>query len=242
MIVKDVLYDGANKLDAFVPDGEVYDTVVYFHGGGLESGSKEVTHDLAAQFCGRGYCFVTADYPMYPEAKFPEYIEACARAVKYSADNFRCKKGGKLYVGGSSAGAYLTLMLCMDGKYLSSVGMSRDGVDGWISDSAQPFSHYNVIKYESGEDQRRQLIDKYAPIYYLDAKTSFTRLLVIYYENDIACRPEQNVLFVRAIKNFDPEADVSSVMLKGGHCAGVVVKDKDGVYPLVSAVTAWIGK
>lgn len=41
-IVKDIVYEQSNnfRLDAYLPASNGFFTIVYFHGGGLESGDK----------------------------------------------------------------------------------------------------------------------------------------------------------------------------------------------------------
>ena len=68
-----------------------------------------------------GYAFVSADYRIYPNAKFPEFILDAAKAVSFVKENLQDWGGnGDIIVSGQSAGAWLSLILCMDKRYLTS--------------------------------------------------------------------------------------------------------------------------
>ncbi len=64
------------KLDVYLPDCDNFTTVVYFHGGGLKvhARAKENFVEIAHSFVKKGYAFISADYRIYPEAKFPDYL------------------------------------------------------------------------------------------------------------------------------------------------------------------------
>ena len=233
------------KLDVYLPDGKGFKTVVYFHGGGLEVHGKayESVVGIAESFVKAGYAFVSADYRIYPTAKFPEFIEDAADAVAFVKKRINEWGGsGELIVSGQSAGAWLSLMLCMDERYLNAVGIDSLSINGWIIDSAQTTSHFNVLKYENGENTLAQRINEFAPIYYVGEKTEFSKILLIFYENDMPCRFEQNMLFYKAVKAFNDKADISFVVLPGGHCHGSNEKDADGEYAYVKTALEWLKK
>ena len=138
-----------------------------------------------------------------------------------------------------SAGAWMALMLCFDEEYLKDEGVERDRICAWIIDSAQTTSHYNVIRFEQSLSPKAQRIDKYAPLYYLDENTRFSRMLLIYYQNDMPCRPQQNQLLYAAIKNYNQDADVEMICLPGTHCSGSCEK-RNGVYPFAEKALAFL--
>lgn len=231
------------KLDVYLPDGKGFKTVVYFHGGGLEVHGKayESVVGIAESFVKAGYAFVSADYRIYPQAKFPEFIEDAADTVAFVKEHLPEWGGnGEIIVSGQSAGAWLSLMLCMDKRYLNAVGIDTLSINGWIIDSAQTTSHFNVLKYETGENTLAQRINEFAPVYFVGEKTEFTKVLLIFYENDMPCRYEQNMLFYKAVKAFNDKADIEFVVLPGGHCHGSNEKDDDGEYAYVKTALGWL--
>ncbi|MBQ8446525.1 MAG: alpha/beta hydrolase [Clostridia bacterium] len=233
------------KLNVYLPDGNSFTTVVYFHGGGLQWGcrNKENFVEIAHSFVKQGYAFVSVDYRMYPNAKFPDYLEDGADAVAFVKERIPAWGGnGKMIVSGQSAGAWMSLMLCLDKKYLGGVGIDAEQIDGWLIDSAQTTSHFNVLQKERGEHQFSQRIDEYAPLYFVDENTAFSKMLLIFYEQDMPMRPEQNVLFYKTVLAFKNDADIEYVQLDGGHCHGSEHKDDDGEYAFVKTSFAWLDK
>ena len=78
---------------------------VFFHGGGLEKGSKSGAYHFANYLTDRGIAVVSANYRMYPNAKYPDFIEDAAEAVYWVSENINSYgKCEKMFVGGSSAG------------------------------------------------------------------------------------------------------------------------------------------
>ena len=77
-------------LDVYYPKNKkAYATVVWFHGGGLTGGSKE----LPAALKEKGICIVGVNYRLYPKAKAPEYIEDAAAAVSWVFHNITALGG-----------------------------------------------------------------------------------------------------------------------------------------------------
>ena len=230
-------------LDMYLPDGEGFSTVVYFHGGGIVSGDKAEANytEIAEKFAANGYAFLSVNYRMYPDAKFPDYLYDAARAVAWAKQNIKGYGGsGDIYISGQSAGAWISSMLCLNDVYLKSVNVLPAEIKGWIIESSQMTSHFNVLKHEVGCNPNLQRIDEYAPLYYIDENTKFTRMLLLFYENDMACRVEQNMLFIKAIKYFYKDADIEYKILSGTHCHGSLVKDPDGEYPYVKESMRWL--
>ncbi|MBQ3505238.1 MAG: alpha/beta hydrolase [Clostridia bacterium] len=235
---KDIFYRDDCALDVYLPDSADYETIVYFHGGGMEHGDKGgKCEQVGADFVNAGYAFVSVNYRLYPNAKFPDYLYDVAQAVAYVKKNVG---GKKLYVSGSSAGGWLATMLCMNSEYLQSVGVQNADIDGWIIDSSQMTSHFNVQRFETGKDARLQRIDEYAPLYFVNENTAFSKMLLIFYENDMPCRYEQNMLFYKAVLYFNKDVDICYCVLKGGHCAGVSKRGDDGEFSFVQTVLTWL--
>ncbi len=213
----------AQLVDITLPDNDNFDTVLWFHGGGIENGNRK-GDETPIGLAKKGIAVASAEYRMYPNAKFPEFIEDAAAAVAYIIKRSRELGGnGRVFVGGSSAGAYLTMMLCMNPSFLQNVGVMQEDIAGYISDASQMFTHFNVLK-EMGLDTRLQYLDEKAPMYYINAELRLRPLLMIYYTRDIPCRPEENELFYVSVKRFLPDADITKVQLEGEHCSG---KDRE---------------
>lgn len=243
-IISEILYSSNNSIDIYVSETKDSNrTIIYFHGGGIEGGDKKDAYivDVAKSFAEKGISFVSANYSLYPKAKFPEYIFDAAKAISFVIKNAKKYGLGKeFYVCGSSAGAYIIMMLCLNKTYLETVGVNSNELKGWISDDGQMTDHFNVQKYELGIEPWLQRITEKAPIYYIDNETNFNRLLIIYYNNDMPMRKEQNLLLVSTLRHFKSNADVTLRELVGTHCEGTCKKDKDGEYPFVKETMKWI--
>ena len=217
-------------LDIYVPDQDDFDTIIWFHGGSIETGSRKSIH-FEESFVRAGCGCVSVEYRMYPDAKFPEFIEDAAASIAYVLKKIETYGGSKnVYVGGTSAGAYLTMMLCMDHRYLANVGVKQEQIAGYISDSAQQLCHFNVLR-ELGFDRRLERIDEHAPIYFIREGLEIRPLLLLYYEDDMKCRPEENRLMYASLQNVMSEAEVYIKELPGGHCKRPL--NEDGVFMVV---------
>lgn len=235
------LSNGSNMqmLDMYLPDNAGFETIVWFHGGGLEICSRKTTV-IAEPFVEKGYGFISVDYRMYPDAKFPEFIEDAAASIAYVLDHIQEYGGnGTVYVSGESAGAYLTMMLCMDHRYLEAVGVKQEQIKAYISDSAQQFVHFNVLR-ELGVDSRLERIDEHAPIYFIREGLKIRPLLMFYYSDDIKCRPEETKLVYASFKQVMPEAFVCMEELPGKHCKKP--KYEDGSLMLVERTCAFLAR
>lgn len=244
-VIREISYSEKNneKLDVYLPDKNNFRTVICFHGGGLECHGKDTENfiQIAESFLKAGYAFVSANYRIYPDAKFPEFIQDAAEAISFVKKNvLKWKGNGEIIVTGQSAGAWISLMLCFNKVYLNEVGIDPLEIKAWIIDSAQTTAHFNVLKHEKGESTKLQRINEYAPQYFVNEKTVFTKILLIVYENDMPCRYEQNMLFYRSILLCNKDADISYEILPGGHCHGSSAKDEDGEYAYVKAALKWL--
>ncbi|MBQ7912672.1 MAG: alpha/beta hydrolase [Clostridia bacterium] len=245
-ILNDIAYknNSACKLDMYLPEQTGFQTIVWFHGGGLENGNKysQATAEIAESFVKNGYGFISVGYRLYTQgARYPDYLTDCANAVAFVKEHVQEYGGnGKILISGQSAGAWMALMLCLDGKFLKAVGIEPLSIAGWIIDSAQTTAHFNVLKYEKKENPNAQRIDEFAPLYYVSENTKFTKMLLLFYEQDMPCRPEQNELFYKAILNFDKTADIEYVQLPGTHCYGSTCKEEDGEYRFVKETLRWL--
>ena len=226
---KNIAYgnDSAQKLDVYLPDGDVKGIFLYFHGGGLECGDKSCASIFAPYLTDRKIAVVSANYRMYPSNKYPDFIfdaaEAVAWANKYMREELKCDK---LYVGGSSAGGYLSMMLCFDKKYLASVGLDNSVISGYFHDAGQPTAHFNVLKY-SGVDPRRVIIDETSALYYVGLEKEYPKMRFIVSDNDMKSRYEQTMLMLSTLDHFGYKG-FDHVVMHGTHCHYCEKCDENG--------------
>ena len=147
-----------------------------------------------------------------------------------------------MFVGGSSAGGYLSMMLCFDKRYLEKHGICPMDISGFVHDSGQPTSHFNVLK-EMGKDFRRVIVDETAPLYFVGIDPEYPPMLLIVADQDMENRYEQTVLVRSTMEHF--EYDMSKVELKlmhGRHCAHVSADNEQGENVLGTIVRDFILK
>ena len=222
-MIKDIIYGTQDSesqvLDLYLPEAEAADVLFYFHGGGLENGNKSGGIRFE-QLVNAGKAVISANYRMYPKAVFPEFLEDAAAVVNWAKENLsNYIKINHLFVSGSSAGAYITAMLAYDSKYLGTYGIQTTDISGYIIDSAQMTTHFNVLR-ERGIHTQRIIVDEAAPVYHISENTVFPNAMIVVSDNDMPCRLEQNLMFMRTAKIFGcPEEKMVYKLMKGfSHC------------------------
>ena len=227
--INDISYgsSSANKYDVFLPDGKVNAVFVYIHGGGIVEGDKTLGDITATYLANHGIATVTPNYRMYPEADYPDFIFDCAKVVALINDYMRQELNcDKLFVGGSSAGGYLSMMLCFDESYLKSVGIDNTQIAGYYHDAGQPTAHFNVLKYR-GIDPRRIIVDETAPLYHIKADMNYPPMHFVVSDNDMQNRYEQTQLVLSTLRHFG-YSDFGYTLMHGGHCEYCEKVDENG--------------
>ena len=123
--------DPRQKLDLYRPETPRANgkAVIFFYGGSWESGTKSDYLFVAQAFATNGLTVVVPDYRIYPEVRFPAFVEDAAVATRWTADRVGTEK---LFVMGHSAGAHSALMLVSDTRYLADAGVDRLKLAGTI--------------------------------------------------------------------------------------------------------------
>ena len=219
-------------LDLYLPDEQCETLFIFFHGGGLIEGSRKdlnANHPFVRDMINAGFGVASAEYSLYPDARYPDYIEDAAMAVSFVKRSLSENNTlSKLIVGGCSAGAYITQMLCFNKSFLEAVGMSNEDISAYVHDAGQPTVHFNVLR-ERGFDHRRIMIDKSAPLYHVGVAKTYPPMQIIVSDNDIESRLEQTELLLSTLRHFG--YDMSKVhysKTSGTHVWYVNATDIDG--------------
>ena len=229
-------------LDVHLPDCDRFPVLVWLHEGGLINGDKKIK--MLDSFVEKGIAVVSANYRMYPEAVYPEFICDAAAAVAWAKKNMpQYGEVTGLFIGGSSAGGYLTQMLCFDRKYLKIHSIDADQITGYIMDAGQPTTHFNVLK-ERGIDSRRVIIDEAAPIYHITAGRDYAPMQIFVAANDMRNRLEQTQLLISTLKCLGcDESKIDYQYMPGyKHIEYQKCYDNDGNNILVEAVVPFMQK
>jgi acetyl esterase/lipase len=128
--------DPRQKLDVYVPRHPLKGApvVVFFYGGSWNSGNRGDYTFVGEALASRGIVAVLADYRLYPQVRYPLFLEDGARAVAWTKAHISEYSGNpqRLYLMGHSSGAYNASMLALDTNLLGAVGMSPKDLSGWI--------------------------------------------------------------------------------------------------------------
>jgi len=124
--------DPRQTLDVYLPveprDGAP--TVVFFYGGSWQEGYKDGYRFLAQALTDIGYRVVVPDYRLYPQVRFPAFVEDGAAAVGWVVNEGLAQDG--LVLIGHSAGAHIAAMLALDDRFLTAAGVSRSNITAWV--------------------------------------------------------------------------------------------------------------
>jgi acetyl esterase/lipase len=127
--------DPRQSLDVYVPSGATHRPVVIFwYGGAWVRGTKERYRFVGAALANAGYVAILPDYRLYPQVRFPDFIEDGAQAVRWARDHASDFGGDPqaLFLMGHSAGAHIAASLALDPRYLRKVGGDTSWVRGWV--------------------------------------------------------------------------------------------------------------
>lgn len=188
------------KLDLYYPaEGADLPCLLWFHGGGLTAGSKDESAATARTLARHGFLVASVNYRLSPQAKYPAYIDDAAAAFAWVSQHAGEHGGGKakIFVAGHSAGGYLALMLGNDKRWLGKYGHKPADLAGVISLSGQMVTHF-TIRAERGMGNTTIVVDEDAPLLY--AGQACGPQLILYAEQDMAMRAEENILYLAARK------------------------------------------
>lgn len=185
-------------LDLYYPENlENFPTVVWFHGGGITGGSKEIPEALK----NKGVAIVGVNYRLSPKVKAPKYIEDAAAAVAWVFKHIESYGGSNqlIFVSGHSAGGYLASMIGLDKSYLNAFGVDAGSIAGLIPFSGHTITHFTV-REERGIPGTRPVIDSLAPLYHVRKEAPPLLLITGDREMEMLGRYEENAYLMRMMK------------------------------------------
>jgi acetyl esterase/lipase len=136
-VTRDIAYGPGPRqmLDIYRPDAPgPLPVVVFIYGGSWRDGEKGNYKFVAAALARHGVVTVVPDYRLYPQVKYPGFVQDGAAAVAWTFGHVAAYGGdtNRLFVMGHSAGAYIAAMLALDPDWLAADGIDRDRLAGMI--------------------------------------------------------------------------------------------------------------
>ncbi|QJD95115.1 alpha/beta hydrolase [Mucilaginibacter robiniae] len=186
------------RLDLYYPKGaKNYATVVWFHGGGITAGNKEIPKALME----KGFAVIGVGYRLSPKVKAPTYIEDAAAAIAWTFKHIAQYGGNNklIFVSGHSAGGYLVSMVTLDKRYLQKYDIDANRIAALIPFSPQVITHF-TIRQERGIKDTQPIIDEYAPLYHVRADAPPVLLITGDRELEMLGRYEENAYMARMMK------------------------------------------
>jgi acetyl esterase/lipase len=128
--------EARHRLDLYLPKGGAVGApaVLFFYGGAFISGHRREYRFVGEALASRGIIVAIADYGLFPEHRFPDFIEDGAKAFVFLR-GILADHGGdpeRLFVAGHSAGAYIAVMLACNPRYLHEAGEEPSSLAGAI--------------------------------------------------------------------------------------------------------------
>nr|WP_298332366.1 alpha/beta hydrolase [uncultured Christiangramia sp.] len=185
------------KLDIHHPDEGKAPVVIWFHGGGLTSGSKEIPEALKQ----KGFCIVGVGYRLSPDVQAEVSVEDAAASIAWVLKNIQKYNGDpdEVYISGHSAGGYLALMSVMNKSFLDKYNLDANDIAGLIPFSGHTITHFTIRK-QNNIPNEQPIIDKWAPLFYVRNDAPPTLLITGDREMEMLGRYEENAFFYRMMK------------------------------------------
>jgi acetyl esterase/lipase len=108
--------------------------VVFVHGGTWSEGGRADYRFAGEALAAQGFTVMVIDYRLYPDVRYPDFLQDCARAVAHALEH-AAELGAdprRVFLYGHSAGAYNAAMLALDPRWLGAAGHRPDELAGWI--------------------------------------------------------------------------------------------------------------
>ncbi|HEY0821840.1 MAG TPA: alpha/beta hydrolase [Rhizobacter sp.] len=108
--------------------------VVFFYGGSWHWGNRAEYTFAGEALASRGVLALIADYRLYPEVRYPGFLDDSAMATSLALRDAQRLGGNpkRVHVMGHSAGAYNAAMVALDERWLKAQGHSPAALAGWI--------------------------------------------------------------------------------------------------------------
>jgi len=236
------------RFDVYRPLGSApaagWPMVVFFYGGSWNTGARADYRFVGEALASRGVLTLIADYRLYPEVRYPDFLDDSALAVAHALEQAGPLGADprRIFVMGHSAGAYNAAMVAIDARWLARTKHAPRELAGFIglagpydflptgNRDAQPvFFHPNYPT----DSQPVQHVQRGAPPVFLG-----------YAASDSLVRPEKNTLPLAALLRR-AEVPVRVVAYpRANHLTviGAFARPLRWLVPVLDDVVAFVGK
>lgn len=186
------------RLDvAWLPEAKDAPVVVWFHGGGLTGGRRDVPQELMQ----KGFVVVGVGYRLIPHVATLDIVDDAAAAVAWVFDHIAGYGGSpsKIYIAGHSAGGYLVNMVGLDRSRLARYGKDADALAGIIPFSGHAITHF-ATREALGMTALQPLVDDTAPLFYVRPDCAPVLILSGDRELEMNGRYEETAYFWRMLR------------------------------------------
>jgi acetyl esterase/lipase len=120
------------RLDVYAPRvaRQPAPVLVFFYGGAWNSGRRQDYAFVGQALAARGFVTVIPDYRLYPQVRYPAFLDDGAGAVRWARDHAAAFGGdpARIVLAGHSAGAYNAVMLALDVAFLRRAGVDPSNI------------------------------------------------------------------------------------------------------------------
>jgi acetyl esterase/lipase len=214
--------DPRQKLDVYKPDRLTAKApvILFFYGGSWQNGRKGDYLAFGESFATKGIVVAIADYRVYPQVRYPDFLKDGAAAFAYVHAHI-AEYGGdpnRIFLAGHSAGAYIAVMLAANPHYLEDAGEKLSAVRGVIGIAGPydflPLTDPILIKIFGGAHRTDML-----PITYLDGKRP--PMLLTTGDADKTVSPGNTKRFAAKLRSFD--SPVKEIVYPGISHVGIIL-------------------
>lgn len=231
------------KLDVYTPKSipQSAPVVVFLYGGAWQHGRRADYKFVGEALTSKGFVVVVPDYRLYPEVKFPAFLEDGGAAVAWTQREIG-RFGGdphRIFLMGHSAGAYNAAMIALDAHYVEAAGGRQADVIGFIG-LAGPYDirpDTSIILgnvFGAAPDLRAA-----QPANFVE--TDSPRALLLYAEQDTTVLPVHSKRLAQRFRAVGGRVtEVSYADLGHASIVGVLAKPYQGRAPVLEEVTRFI--
>lgn len=205
--------DERHRLDVYMPagpSGGSPSVIVFFYGGSWKSGERAYYRFIGEAFARLGHVVVVPDYRLYPEVRFPAFMNDSARALSWVRENIDDYDGDadRIILVGHSAGAHIAALLALDGRYLDAAEVPSESVRGLVGIAGpyaiDPMSYNITRKVFAGIANANEA----RPVAYANANAP--KMLLIHGEDDSTVKAINSQILANAVNEAGGDAEYAA--------------------------------